>query len=164
MLHKKKGSQSAGGINGPFDSNFPCEDQNERQHRPSENRRGHRSELQRSLVCKRLRVPASPGYHQRRMLLHPVEFRATLLLLNPAINNAKSSRITGSGWEHWSDTNKHTHAHRTTHRHILFPRRCQLYHLSATSHSRVRERKEMVKLHFRNKKYTYILGLSSLTH
>lgn len=99
MLHKKKGSQSAGEINGPFDSNFQCEDQNERQHRPGANPTGQRSERQRSLVCKRLRVPASPGYHQRRMLLHPVEFRATLLLLNPAINNAKGSRMTGSGWE-----------------------------------------------------------------
>lgn len=100
-----------------------------------------RLKLQRSLVCARLHVPASPGYHQYRMLLHPMEFCTPLLLLNQAINNAKSSRITGSGWKHWWDTNKHTRTTRSTSTHILFPRCCQLHHLSAAPSNQVREHK-----------------------
>lgn len=156
MLYKKKGSQSAGGINRPFDSNFPCQDQNESQHWPSENPTCQWSELQRPLVCVRLHVPASPGYHQHRMLLRPEEFCATLLLLNQAINNAKSSRITGSGWKHWWDTNKHTHT-RSTDTHILFPHRCQLHHLSAAPSTGVREH----KMHFQRRKKRYT-SLSTL--
>lgn len=142
-----KGSQSAGGINGPFDSNFPCQDENESRHQPSKKPTCQRSELRRSLVCVRLRGSASPGYHQHRMLLRPVEFCATLLLLNQTINNAKSSRITGSGWKHWWDTNKHTtRTTRSTYTHIHFPHGCRLHHLSAAPSSRVREHK-MEKLH-----------------
>lgn len=150
MQYKKKGSQSAGGIKGPFHPNFPCP--GSKRESALAMQKPNVSEVTgpcEASCCSQSRLSPAQDVTPSSGIL------CNTLPLNQAINNAKSSRITGSGWKHWLDTNKHTRTTRSTYTHILFPHRCQLHHLSVAPSNRVRKHK-IVKLHLHRRRNIYI--------